>query len=212
MHREAATDPVRVVQGALARARKELFNTVIVDTSGRLQVDDALMAELVRIRDAASPDEVLLVADAMTGQNAVEIAKEFHEKVTLTGVILSQVRLRHPRRGGALGEEHHRDARSSSSGSARSSTAWSLSTPQRIASRILGMGDVVTLVEKAQKTMEVGEALEAAGQAGSRDLHAGGHAGPVPADAQDGQPPVPRGDDSRAARAREPRRRSTRRG
>ena len=70
--------------------------------------------------------------------------------------------------------------------------------PERIASRILGMGDVVTLVEKAQETMELGEAAGAPGQAGLGDLHAGGHAGPVPPDAEDGKPPVHRGDDPRA--------------
>ncbi|HTP57828.1 MAG TPA: signal recognition particle receptor subunit alpha, partial [Spirochaetia bacterium] len=76
VHREAVTDPVRVVEGALARARREQLDSVIVDTSGRLQVDESLMEELVRIRAVSSPDEVLLVADSMTGQNAVEIAQK----------------------------------------------------------------------------------------------------------------------------------------
>ena len=159
VHREAATDPVRVVQGALARARREFFNAVIVDTSGRLQVDDTLMAELVRIRSAASPDEVLLVADAMTGQNAVEIAKEFHEKVSLTGVILSKFDS-DARGGAALSVKSITGTPIKFIGVGEKLDGLEPFHPQRIASRILGMGDVVTLVEKAQKTMEAGEALK----------------------------------------------------
>ena len=128
-----------VVEGALARARREQFDVVIVDTSGRLQADDALMAELLRIRDAAKPDEMLLVADAMTGQNAVDIAKEFDAKVALTGRHPHEVRLRYPRRRRPLGEEHHREADQvrrrrgeagrpgavpSRAGSPRGSSAW----------------------------------------------------------------------------------------
>ncbi|HVO38958.1 MAG TPA: signal recognition particle protein [Spirochaetia bacterium] len=159
VHREAVTDPVRVVQGALSRARREQFNAVIVDTSGRLQVDEALMAELVRIRQAASPDEVLLVADAMTGQNAVEIAREFHEKVSLTGVILSKFDS-DTRGGAAISVKSITGTPIKFVGVGEKLDGLEPFHPQRIASRILGMGDVVTLVEKAQKTMEEGEALK----------------------------------------------------
>jgi len=159
VHREAVTDPVRVVEGALARARREQFDVVIVDTSGRLQVDESLMAELVRIRTAAAPDEVLLVADAMTGQNAVEIAREFNEKVSLTGVILTKFDS-DTRGGAALSVKSITGAAVKFIGVSEKLDGLEPFHPERIASRILGMGDVVTLVEKAQKTMEAGEALQ----------------------------------------------------
>ncbi len=158
VHREAVTDPVRVVEGALSRARREQHDVVIVDTSGRLQVDESLMAELVRIRKAAAPDEVLLVADAMTGQNAVEIAREFHEKVSLTGVILTKFDS-DTRGGAALSVKSITGMPVKFVGVSEKLDGLEPFHPERIASRILGMGDVVTLVEKAQKTMEAGEAL-----------------------------------------------------
>ena len=158
VHRERAEDPVRVVASALARARKEMFDTVIIDTSGRLQVDEGLMAELVRIRDVAKPDEVLLVADAMTGQNAVEIAREFDEKVALTGIVLTKFDS-DTRGGAALSVRSITGKPVKFVGVGEKLDGLEPFHPDRIASRILGMGDVVTLVEKAQKTMEVGEAL-----------------------------------------------------
>jgi signal recognition particle subunit SRP54 len=157
VHREPATDPVRVVEGALVRARREQFNTVIIDTSGRLQADDSLMDELVRIRDRARPDEVLLVADAMTGQNAVEIAREFDAKVTLTGVILTKFDS-DTRGGAALSVKSITGKPIKFVGVGEKLDGLEPFHPDRIASRILGMGDVVTLVEKAQETMDQGEA------------------------------------------------------
>jgi signal recognition particle subunit SRP54 len=157
VHREPATDPVRVVEGALVRARREQFNTVIIDTAGRLQADDSLMAELVRIRDRARPDEVLLVADAMTGQNAVEIAREFDAKVTLTGVILTKFDS-DTRGGAALSVKSITGKPIKFVGVGEKLDGLEPFHPDRIASRILGMGDVVTLVEKAQETMDQGEA------------------------------------------------------
>jgi signal recognition particle subunit SRP54 len=157
VHREPAQDPVRVVEGALARARREQFDTVIIDTSGRLQVDDTLMAELVRIRDRARPDEVLLVADAMTGQNAVDIAREFDARVTLTGVILTKFDS-DTRGGAALSVKSITGKPIKFVGVGEKLDGLEPFHPDRIASRILGMGDVVTLVEKAQETMEQGEA------------------------------------------------------
>ena len=163
VHREPAEDPVRVVEGALARARREQFNTVIIDTSGRLQADDALMAELVRIRDRAKPDEVLLVADAMTGQNAVDIAREFDAKVTLTGVILTKFDS-DTRGGAALSVKSITGKPIKFVGVGEKLDGLDPFHPERIASRILGMGDVVTLVEKAQETMERGEAEKLQGK------------------------------------------------
>jgi signal recognition particle subunit SRP54 len=159
VHREQTQDPVRVVEGALARARREQFNVVVIDTSGRLQADDALMAELVRIRDAATPDEVLLVADAMTGQNAVDIAREFDAKVSLTGVILTKFDS-DSRGGAALSVKSITGKPIKFIGVGEKLDGLEPFHPERIASRILGMGDVVTLVEKAQAVMEQGEAIE----------------------------------------------------
>jgi signal recognition particle subunit SRP54 len=158
VYREEASDPVSVVEHALAHARKEQFNVVIVDTSGRLQVNDELMAELVRIRDMAKPDETLLVADAMTGQNAVDIAKEFDARVSLTGVILSKFDS-DTRGGAALSVKSITGKPIRFIGTGEKLDGLEPFHPERIASRILGMGDVVSLVEKAQKTMEMGEAL-----------------------------------------------------
>jgi signal recognition particle subunit SRP54 len=158
VYREAASDPVRVVEGALAHARREQLDIVIVDTSGRLQADEALMAELVRMREVAAPDEVLLVADAMTGQNAVEIAREFNEKISLTGVILTKFDS-DTRGGAALSVKSITGTPVKFVGVSEKLDGLEPFHPERIASRILGMGDVVTLVEKAQKTMEAGEAL-----------------------------------------------------
>jgi len=157
IYREDSKDPVRVVEAGLARARRELYDTVIVDTSGRLQADDALMAELVRIRDVAKPTEVLLVADAMTGQNAVEIAKEFDAKVSLTGVILTKFDS-DTRGGAALSVKSITGKPIKFVGVSEKLDGLEPFHPERVASRILGMGDVVSLVEKAQAVMEQGEA------------------------------------------------------
>jgi signal recognition particle subunit SRP54 len=157
VHREAGTDPVRVVNAALARAKREQFDVVIVDTSGRLQADEALMDELVRIRDAAAPVETLLVADAMTGQNAVDIAKEFDARVALTGVILTKFDS-DTRGGAALSVKSITGKPIKFVGVGEKLDGLEPFHPERIASRILGMGDVVTLVEKAQAAMEEGEA------------------------------------------------------
>ena len=87
---EGAKDPVAVYKGALALAKKNLYDTLIIDTTGRLQIDETMMVELKRIKDAAKPDELLLVADSMTGQSAVDIAKTFDEKIGLSGVVLTK--------------------------------------------------------------------------------------------------------------------------
>ena len=90
IYREDSSDPVRVARAGLEKAKRELYDTVIIDTAGRLQVDEALMEELLKVRDAVKPLESLLVADSMTGQAAADIAKAFDEKIGLTGVILSK--------------------------------------------------------------------------------------------------------------------------
>jgi len=103
IHREELKDPVQVARNALVRAKREGHDVLIVDTAGRLQIDEPLMQELARIRDALSPVESLLVADAMTGQSAVEIAKAFDEELESLGADLDEIRI--PTR---VGEPHFR--------------------------------------------------------------------------------------------------------
>jgi len=155
--RGEGTDPLAIARSALARARKELFDTVIVDTTGRMQVDEAMMDELVRMRDLVRPDEALLVADAMTGQSAVDIAKAFDERVGITGVILSKFDS-DARGGAALSLKSVTGKPIKFVGVSERPDGLEPFYPDRIASRILGMGDVVSLVEKAQATMDKDEA------------------------------------------------------
>ncbi|MEI6875458.1 MAG: signal recognition particle protein, partial [Spirochaetota bacterium] len=156
---EGATDPVKVAAAALAKAKRELYDLLIVDTSGRLQVDEALMAELVRIRDAVRPDESLLVADAMTGQAAADIAKTFDEKVGLTGVILSKFDS-DTRGGAALSLKTVTGKSVKFIGTSEKPEGLEPFYPERVAGRILGMGDIVGLVEKAQGVYDEKQAQE----------------------------------------------------
>ena len=157
VHRESGSDPLPIARNALAKAKKELYDTVIVDTTGRMQLDEAMMVELVRMRDLVKPDEALLVADAMTGQSAVDIAKTFDERVGLTGVILSKFDS-DARGGAALSLKTITGKPIKFVGVSERPDGLEPFYPDRVASRILGMGDVVSLVEKAQATIEQGEA------------------------------------------------------
>lgn len=159
VHREDTTDPARVAAGALARAKRESFDVLIVDTAGRLQIDEALMAELVRVRDAVKPVESLLVADSMTGQAAVDIAKSFDEKIGISGVILSKFDS-DTRGGAALSLKSVTGKAIKFVGTSEKPDGLEPFHPDRVASRILGMGDVVSLVEKAQQVYDQKEAEE----------------------------------------------------
>ncbi len=156
---EGATDPVKVVKNGLSFGKKGQFDTILIDTSGRMQIDESLMSEIVRIRDAAKPDETLLVADAMTGQNAVDIAKEFDEKVGVSGVVLTKFDS-DTRGGAALSLKSITGRAVKYIGVGEKLDALEPFYPDRIASRILGMGDVVSLVEKAQENFDQEEAIE----------------------------------------------------
>ena len=156
---EGAKDPVKVASAALAKARRELYDLLIVDTTGRLEVDEAMMAELVRVRDAVKPDESLLVADAMTGQAAADIAKAFDEKVGVTGVVLSKFDS-DARGGAALSLKSVTGKPVKFVGVSEKPEGLEPFYPERVAGRILGMGDVVGLVEKAQAAFDQTEALE----------------------------------------------------
>lgn len=138
-------------------ARKNGIDTVIIDTAGRLQIDDAMMAELLYMKKDVRPDEVLLVADAMTGQSAVDVAKTFDEKLGLTGVILTKFDS-DARGGAALSLKTITGKPILFIGTGEKTEDLDDFHPDRIASRILGMGDIVSLVEKAQETVDIEEA------------------------------------------------------
>jgi signal recognition particle subunit SRP54 len=159
IHREDSKDAVLVARNAMARAKREGHDVVIVDTAGRLQIDEPLMLELSRIRDAVSPVESLLVADAMTGQSAVDIAKAFDEKIGLTGAILTKFDS-DTRGGAALSLKSITGKAIKFIGVSERMDGLEPFYPDRIANRILGMGDVVSLVEKAQEVYDQKEALE----------------------------------------------------
>ena len=160
VHREeGATDSVKVFRAAHQWAKQNLIDTVIVDTTGRLQIDEPMMAELSRLKDAVQPDEMLLVADSMTGQSAVDIAKTFHEKIGLTGVVLTKFDS-DTRGGAALSLKTITGKPLKFTGTGEKPEDFEPFHPERMAGRILGMGDVVSLVEKAQEVIDQKEALE----------------------------------------------------
>jgi signal recognition particle subunit SRP54 len=160
VHREeGATDSAAVYRNALAWAKQNLIDTLIIDTTGRLQIDEAMMAELSRLKEAVQPDEMLLVADSMTGQSAVDIAKTFDEKIGLTGVILTKFDS-DTRGGAALSLKTITGKPLKFTGTGEKPEDFEPFHPERMAGRILGMGDVVSLVEKAQEVIDQKEALE----------------------------------------------------
>jgi len=160
VHKEdGANDSVRVYQNSLSWAKQNLIDTLIIDTTGRLQIDEIMMQELSRLKDAARPDEMLLVADAMTGQSAVDIAKTFDEKIGLTGVVLTKFDS-DTRGGAALSLKTITGKPLKFIGVGEKPEDFEPFHPERIAGRILGMGDVVSLVEKAQEVIDEKQALE----------------------------------------------------
>ena len=147
------TDPVDICTQAMDRAKNENFDVVILDTAGRLHVDDERMDEVFRIREAVSPSEILFVCDAMTGQDAVSSASAFYEKLNFSGVVLT--RMDSDTRGGAaLSIREVAGVPIKYIGVSEKVDGLEVFHPDRMASRILGMGDVVTLVEKAQATID----------------------------------------------------------
>ncbi len=158
-HERGASDPLKVVKAALKQAKKQQYNTVIVDTAGRLQVDEPLMNEIASLSKLCDPRETLLVADSMGGQSAVEVAKAFNERITLSGAILSKFDS-DARGGAAFSLKTVTGVPIKFIGTGENSTDLEPFYPERIASRILGMGDVVSLVEKAQDTIDEQEALD----------------------------------------------------
>lgn len=150
-------DAVKVAKNALQAAKKAGCDVLIVDTAGRLQIDETMMSELEAVKKALNPDELILVADSMTGQNAVDIAKTFDEKLGLSGVVLTKFDS-DARGGAALSLKSITGKPILFIGTGEKIEDFEQFHPDRIASRILGMGDVVSLVEKAQEAIDIKEA------------------------------------------------------
>ena len=179
--------PLAIARRALQTARLSGFDVVLLDTAGRLHIDDELMAEVAEVRDAVQPKETLLVADAMTGQDAVNVAQAFKDKVGVTGIVLTRVD-GDARGGAALSMRAVTGCPIKLIGVGEKLDALEDFHPSRIAGRILGMGDVVSLVEKAAETIEQEEAekLAAKMQKGQFDLD--DLAAAAEAAAEDGRP------------------------
>ena len=154
---EGMSSPVEIVRQAMGRARLEHFDYCIVDSAGRLHADDALMDELKQMKEAARPEEVLLVADAMTGQEAVNLGMAFSERIGITGVVLTKLD-GDARGGGALSLRAVTGVPVKLVGVGERLDALEEFHPERMASRILGMGDVMSLIEKAEAAMSADDA------------------------------------------------------
>ena len=147
---EGATDPVQVAVNAIREAKSKAYDVVIVDTAGRLAIDEELMQQISDIKNAINPHEILFVVDAMTGQDAVNTAKEFNERLDYTGVILTKLD-GDTRGGAALSIRTVVNKPIKFVGTGEKMEAIDPFHPSRMADRILGMGDIVSLVERAQE-------------------------------------------------------------
>ncbi|MBK5194168.1 MAG: signal recognition particle protein, partial [Flavobacteriaceae bacterium] len=154
---EGNQDPVAISNAAIAHAKKNGHNVVIIDTAGRLAVDEAMMTEIANIRDAIKPQEILFVVDSMTGQDAVNTAKAFNEKLNFDGVILTKLD-GDTRGGAAISIKSVVNKPIKFIGTGEKMDAIDVFYPSRMADRILGMGDVVSLVERAQEQYDEEEA------------------------------------------------------
>jgi len=152
-------DPVKICQEARTAAHRELCDTLLIDTAGRLHIDEELMTELCRIKDAVKPSDILLVADAMTGQDAVNIAESFNNTLDIGGVVLTKMD-GDARGGAALSIKSITDKPIKFIGVGEKLGDLEPFHPDRMSSRILGMGDVLTMIEKAQAVVDEKEAAK----------------------------------------------------
>jgi signal recognition particle subunit SRP54 len=152
-------DPVEIAKKAVAHAKSMQFDMVIIDTAGRLHVDEELMDELTRIKETVKPQEILLVVDAMTGQDAVNVAGAFNEKLGIDGIVLTKLD-GDTRGGAALSTRAVTGKPIKLAGLGEKLSDLEVFYPDRMASRILGMGDVLSLIEKAQTAFDEKKALE----------------------------------------------------
>ncbi len=152
-------NPVSIAQNAIAHAKKQGHNVVIIDTAGRLAIDEAMMAEIEKIKKSVNPSETLFVVDAMTGQDAVNTAKTFNDRLDFDGVVLTKLD-GDTRGGAALSIKSVVDKPIKFVGTGEKLDAIDIFYPERMADRILGMGDIVSLVEKAQEQFDEKQAAE----------------------------------------------------
>lgn len=152
-------DPVKIAEEGVAYAKKNGLDTVFIDTAGRLHIDEDMMNELVRIKEAVKPTEILLTVDAMLGQDAVNVAKSFDDRLDVTGVILTKLD-GDTRGGAALSVRHVTGKPIKFVGTGEKMDAIEPFYPDRMASRILGMGDVLSLIEKAEQQYDEKKAME----------------------------------------------------
>jgi signal recognition particle subunit SRP54 len=152
-------DPIAIAREGLAQAKQNGQNVVIVDTAGRLAIDEAMMVEIEQVKAAVNPDEILFVVDSMTGQDAVNTAKVFNERLDFTGVVLTKLD-GDTRGGAALSIKSVVNKPIKFIGTGEKMEALDVFHPDRMASRILGMGDVVSLVERAQQQFDEKQAAE----------------------------------------------------
>jgi signal recognition particle subunit SRP54 len=153
------TSPVEIARAGLQHAKENGNDYVIIDTAGRLHIDEELMEELKQIHQITKPDEVLLVVDAMTGQDAVNVAQSFHEQLTLTGVVLTKLD-GDTRGGAALSVKAVTGCPIKFAAMGEKIDSLEPFHPERMASRILGMGDMLSLIEKAQSSIDADKAKE----------------------------------------------------
>ncbi|GFR37760.1 signal recognition particle protein [Insulibacter thermoxylanivorax] len=153
------TNPVEIAAKAVEHAKENHLDYVIIDTAGRLHIDEELMDELKQIRDAVKPDEILLVVDAMTGQDAVNVAQSFNEQLELTGVVLTKLD-GDTRGGAAISVKAVTGCPIKFAAMGEKIDALEPFHPERMASRILGMGDMLSLIEKAQASIDAEKAAE----------------------------------------------------
>ena len=164
--------PIEIAIKAKEKAYNEHLDVLIIDTAGRLQIDEPLMKELNEIKDKVNPDEIILLVDAMAGQDAVNVAKSFDEQLSLTGCVMSKLD-GDARGGAALSIRHMTGVPIKFSGVGEKITDLDVFHPDRMADRILGMGDIMTLVEKAQEEIDEKEARKTASKmmSGKFDLN-----------------------------------------
>jgi len=171
VYEEGKGDPVEIAKNAIKYAKENLYNYVLIDTAGRLHIDDELMNELESISSAVKPQEIMLVIDSMTGQDAINVIEGFDNKLSLTGAILTK--LDGDTRGGvALSVRHLTNVPIKFVGVSEKMDGIDEFHPDRMATRILGMGDIMTMIEKAEDVIDKDEAMRSAKrmQAGKFDL------------------------------------------
>ena len=155
---EESKDVIKIAKDALAEANSKLHDVVIIDTAGRLQIDEELMNELKELKSTVKPNEILLVVDSMTGQDAVNVSQSFNEQLDITGVILTKLD-GDTRGGAALSVKSVTGKSIKYIGVGEKMNDIEVFHPDRMATRILGMGDILTLVEKAEESIEMEEAI-----------------------------------------------------